>query len=176
MNSEDPFYFAGEAAKCLGVTPITLRTWRDRGICDFGSIDPALADNPRARRRYSDVEVCQMAVALTFSRFSHDMESAFLSAGLDSVRAAIASVLNGTSADDLIVTVAGGGFMIEVKDWATTVAIPRSQWNRSIPTVWEARDDLFGVPSEFTYSVNVSAIARRVALMLSELDGEGGDE
>lgn len=176
MNSESPFYFAGEAAKCLGVTPITLRTWRDRGICDFGFVDPALCDNPRARRRYSDIEVSQMAVALTLSRFGYSVEEAFLVAGSEAVRAAISGALSEEPCADQVFSLVGGCVMIDGKEWSSSIHLSRPIWAKSIPEAWEARDTLFGSPSEFAFSLNISSIARRVARALFEIDGGGSDE
>lgn len=163
-------YFAGEAANVLGIEPITLRVWRDRGICNFGHVDDAMKDNPRARRRYSESDVVKMAFALTLARFGFSHEEAFSIADTRlEIKKAVIEVLTEHCADDLIFAfVAAGVSESRSADFSNSLFLRMQQWQRHAHTAFEAEDALRQHRTEVFLSINVSALARRVIKALRD--------
>ncbi len=163
-------FFAGEAANVLGIEPITLRVWRDRGICNFGHVDDAMKDNPRARRRYSESDVVKMAFALTLARFGFSHEEAFRIADAQvEIQKAVLEAAADASVDDLIFAfVAAGLGEGSAPDFSNSLFLRMQEWQRHAHTAFEAEDALRQHPTEVFLSINVSALARRVVKALRE--------
>ncbi|MBN8933485.1 MAG: MerR family transcriptional regulator [Rhizobium pusense] len=173
MNKLKTIFFAGAVAQALGVAPITLRMWRERGVCDFGHVIEGGEDNPRSRRRYDIREACMMGVALTLSRFGVDQEQAFrIVSNSEEIKSAIAAVF--FDADDVqdcvFCLVDGNGGSEDGAGWNNTLFLGLADWKTNAASAFEATDALTKEAAEVLLSVNVSAIARRVIKALRASD------
>lgn len=167
-------YFAGEAAEALGVSPVTLRMWRDRGYSALGSVDVGMESNPRARRHYTTMEICQMAVAIALNHHGFGLEEAFNVAGGQELVAALAGAIAGTAGPDTVITYVGsddGGDRREL--WSNLVFLSLNEWKTSVPTLFEAKDPLAEHETEIAFVLNVSSIARRILRRLSDAEQDG---
>jgi DNA-binding transcriptional MerR regulator len=169
MTQYKSYYLAGSAAAALGVTPVTIRTWRDRGICQLGAIEEGAEDNPRSRRRYSIADICTMAIAIVLGRQGFSMDEAFNRAtGMQDIREAIAAVVTETPAEDRILTTVGAACGDEGGSlWSNMVSLSLPEWKAHIATAFDATDWLDGTAGEYVQSVNVSAVARRTLAKLA---------
>ena len=165
-------YFAGAVAEAIGVGPGTVRMWRDRGICNFGTVIEGGEDNPRSRRRYDVREACMMGMALYLSRFGIDLQQAFtIVTGSEDVKNTIAAVFfNADEPDCIFCLVDGNGGSGDGAGWGNLLFLKLDQWKAHVATAFEATDVLTKEPAEAVLSVNVSAIARRVVKALREAD------
>lgn len=173
MNKLKTIFFAGAVAQALGVAPITLRMWRERGVCDFGHVIEGGEDNPRSRRRYDIREACMMGVALTLSRFGVDQEQAFrIVSNSEEIKSAIAAVFfDADDAQDCIFCLVDGNGASENGDgWSYLAYLSLADWKAHAASAFEVTDALTKEPAEVLFSVNVSAIARRVVKALRVSD------
>ncbi|CUX41097.1 conserved hypothetical protein [Agrobacterium genomosp. 5 str. CFBP 6626] len=173
MNKLNPIFFAGAVAQATGVSPITLRHYRDRGFCDFGHVIEGGEDNPRSRRRYDVREACMIGIAVSLSRFGVDLEQAFsIASKSQSIEYAIEGALKDADKPDCILCYVGANnFAEDDSAWGNFVVLPLPDWKANAATAFEATDAFpGGDPAEVLLSVNVSAIARRVIKALCGSD------
>jgi hypothetical protein len=161
MSKLKATYFAGVAAEALGKDPVTLRMWRDRGYCQFGSVEEGMRDNPRARRRYTLAEICLMGVAVTLNAHGWDMEEAFNHVSNNPMffEAVAAAVVQLPRPDTIFNFVMGDG-------WSNSVVLSGDEWKALAGTALDANDLLTGAAAEVVVAVNISAIARRILYKL----------
>ncbi len=174
MSKLKSHYFAGAVATAIGTTPVTLRMWRDRGICDLGSVEEGAEDNPRARRRYSLLEAGQMGVAVYLSRFGWSLEEAFnLVTGDDKIKAAIVSVVLDAEASDTIISMVDENRSAEEGyGWRNLVILSKDEWVANAASAFDAVDFLTKAPVDGFFSFNVSSISRRVIAALKAIADE----
>ncbi len=171
MNKLKTVFLAGAAAQAIGVSPITFRHWRARGVCDFGQILEGGEDNPRSRRRYSVSEVCMMGIATYLARFGFDLEEAFrIVAGSEDIKNAIAAEFFEAGEPDRIYCLVDGSASEDGSGWNNSLFLSLADWQAHVPTAFEATDALTKEAAEVVLSVNVSAIARRVIKALRASD------
>jgi hypothetical protein len=172
MNKLKTLYFAGAVAEAIGVGPGTIRMWRDRNVCDFGTVIEGGEDNPRSRRRYDVYEACMMGMALYLNRFGIDLPQAFnLVTGTEAVKSAISTAFfDADEPDCIFCLVDGNGASDNGAGWGNLLFLKFDQWKAHVATAFEAVDLLTKEPAEAILSVNVSAIARRVLKALREVD------
>lgn len=173
MNNLNPVFFAGAVALATGVSPITLRHYRDRGFCDFGHVIEGGEDNPRSRRRYDVREACMIGIAVSLSRFGVDLEQAFgIASKSESIQFAINDVWTDADKPDCVICYVGeNNFAEDGSGWGNFVVLTLPEWKANAAMAFDAIDAFpGGNPAEVLISVNISAIARRVIKALCGSD------
>lgn len=177
MSTLKTHYFAGAVAAALGINPVTLRMWRDRGYCDLGAVEEGAEDNPRARRRYTAMDACMMGVAIYLNRFGWSLEEAFGQATRrQEVRAAlVAVILENPRPDTILSMVNANASSEEGNGWGNILFLSLEDWKKNAATAFDATDYLTGQEADGFFSFNISAIARRVTAALVNAS-EGGED
>lgn len=172
MNKLKAIFFAGAVAQAIGVSPITIRHWRERGICHFGHIVEGGEDNPRSRRRYDVREACMMGVAVSLSRFGLELEEAFnIVTGSEALKNTISAEFFGAGEpDQIFCLVAGNSASEDGSGWSNVLFLSLADWQAHVATAFDATDALTRERADTVLSVNVSAIARRVIKALRASD------
>ncbi|EGP58472.1 hypothetical protein QYR00_12470 [Agrobacterium tumefaciens] len=172
MNKLKTIFFAGAVAQALGVAPITLRMWRERGVCDFGHVIEGGEDNPRSRRRYDIREACMMGIAVSLSRFGIDLEQAFsVVTGSEEIKIAVDDAWHNTGKPDCVFCLVDGNSASEDgSGWSNMLFLSLANWKDQAASAFAATDAISYEAAEVLLSVNVSAIARRVIKALRASD------
>jgi len=162
------FYFAGDVAKVFDLTPIAVRQWRDRSGCDYGYTELSNGvENPNARRRYTAVDVCKIAIALALAAKGYGLESTFRFAATTDVVAVVEQVT--PSSEDMFLLIVGlfDGNAVLVEH---LLVVRKYELGDRINQAFTAEDWLTSRPYDTVDVVNLSAIARRTLAALAELD------
>lgn len=172
MNKLKTIFFAGAVAQAIGVSPITIRHYRDRGLCDFGHVVEGGEDNPRSRRRYTYNEACMMGIAVSLSRFGIDLEQAFIVVtGSEEIKNAIQHAWdNADQPDCVFCLVDGNGASEDGSGWSNMLFLSLAKWKDQAASAFAATDAISYEAAEVLLSVNVSAIVRRVIKALRASD------